>query len=111
MESLSCYRRGYQMTSTDALLTEMQDTGISVWEETDGYHWRVDGTELVGQRTTAVGAVCAAIRQMSCPSWFQHDHASLPGTLPPCTSMWKCRVISAEVSVQTDSTRGRNEVL
>ena len=65
-EQVSCYRRGYQMTSTDALLTELQDSGISVWEETDGYHWRVDETDLVGRRTTAIGAVCAAVRQLSC---------------------------------------------
>lgn len=65
-EQTSCYRRGYQMTSTDALLSELQDTGISVWEETDGYHWRIDGTDLGGHRTTAVRAVCAAIHQMSC---------------------------------------------
>ena len=64
-EQTSCYRRGYQMTSTDALLEEIDQTGISVWEEVDGYHWRINGTELAGHRTTAVGAVCAAIHQMN----------------------------------------------
>ena len=64
-EQVSCYRRGYQITSTDALLGAMQYTGIAIWEEPDGYHWRVDGTELFGHRTTAVGAVCAAIRQIT----------------------------------------------
>jgi hypothetical protein len=64
-EQLFCYRCGYQITSTDALLEEVQEAGISVWEEPNGYHWRVDGTELRSRCTTAVSAVCAAIRQMS----------------------------------------------
>ncbi len=64
-EQTSCYRRGYQITSTDVLLGEMQYTGIEIWEESDGYRWRVEGTELSGHRTTAVSAVCAAIRQIT----------------------------------------------
>lgn len=63
-EQVRCYRHGYQLTSTDALLTAMKHTGISVWEEADGYHWWIDETQERGHRTTAVGAVGAAIASM-----------------------------------------------
>lgn len=56
------YRKGYQLTTTDALLEEVNSAGgISIWEASDGYHWRIDGTDIGGQRTTAAGAVGTAI--------------------------------------------------
>jgi hypothetical protein len=63
-EEIRQYRRGYQLTSTDSLIAAMQHTGIAIWEEADGYHWQIDGIPQRGKRTTAVGAVGAAIAHM-----------------------------------------------
>jgi hypothetical protein len=63
-EEIRQYRRGYQLTSTDSLIIAMQHTGIAIWEEADGYHWQIDGIQQRGRRTTAVGAVGAAIAHM-----------------------------------------------
>ncbi len=65
-ERLSQRRRGYQLTTTDSLLREINTTGITVTEHSDGYHWRIDGTDLAGQRTTAVAAIGTAIHQLRC---------------------------------------------
>jgi hypothetical protein len=65
-EKLSTRRRGYQITTTDALLEEVNTTGITVEECPDGYTWRIDGTGLAGKKTTAVAAVGVAIHQMCC---------------------------------------------
>ncbi len=65
-ERLSCRRRGYQLTTTDSLLREINTSGITVTEHSDGYHWTIDGTELAGQRTTAVAALGSAIHQLCC---------------------------------------------
>ncbi len=62
-ERLSCRRRGYQIT-TDSLLREINTTGITVTEHSDGYHWTIDGTDLAGQRTTAIAAIGSAIHQL-----------------------------------------------
>lgn len=59
-----CYRKGYQLTSTDALLEELKYAGITIWEQPDGYYWHIDGTTLQGHRTTAVKAVSAALAQL-----------------------------------------------
>ncbi len=58
------YRRGYQVTSTDALITHLMFTGITIIEVSDGYYWTIDGTDLEGYRTTAIHAVGAAIYQL-----------------------------------------------
>ncbi len=62
----SSRRRGYQITSTDNLLSEVNSAGITVKETVDGYTWQVNGTGLAGRRTTAVAAVGSAIHQMRC---------------------------------------------
>lgn len=68
------YRKGYHLTTTDALLEEINSTGsISVWEEADGYHWRVDGTNITGKRTTAVGAVGTAIYHLR---WYYEQSST-----------------------------------
>jgi len=61
----SWYRRGYQITSTDKLLEEVNARGVTIEEFEDGYHWRVCGMESVGKRPTAVGAVGAVILEMN----------------------------------------------
>jgi hypothetical protein len=58
------YRRGYQLTSTDALIAHLVFTGITINEARDGYHWSIDGTDLHGHRTSAIYAVGAAIYQL-----------------------------------------------
>lgn len=58
------YRHGYQLTSTDALLEHLTQTGITICEASDGYHWSIDNSELAGHRTTAIHAVGAAIYQL-----------------------------------------------
>jgi hypothetical protein len=63
-DQMKMYRRGYQLTSTDALLEHLRFTGISILEASDGYHWSIDGTDLEGHRTTAIHAVGAAIYQL-----------------------------------------------
>ncbi len=63
-ERLSCRRRGYQITTTDSLLREINTTGITVVEQSDGYHWRIDRTDLAGYRTTAVAALGSALHQL-----------------------------------------------
>ncbi len=65
-EKLSTRRRGYQITTTDTLLEEVNTAGITIEEHPDGYAWRIDGTDLAGKKTTAVGAVGVAIHQMRC---------------------------------------------
>ncbi len=65
-ERLSCRRRGYQITTTDNLLGEINTSGITVVEQSDGYHWTIDGTDLSGQRTTAIAAIGSAIHQLCC---------------------------------------------
>lgn len=55
-ERLSQRRRGYQITTA----------GITVTEESDGYHWCIDGTDTAGKQTTAVAAVGVAVHQMRC---------------------------------------------
>jgi hypothetical protein len=63
-DQVKMYRRGYQLTSTDALIAHLLFTGISIEEVTDGYTWTIDGTDLEGHRTTAIHAVGAAIYQL-----------------------------------------------
>ncbi len=63
-ERLSCRRRGYQITTTDSLLREINMSGITIVEQSDGYHWTIDGTDLEGQRTTAIAAIGSAIHQL-----------------------------------------------
>lgn len=63
-ERLSQRRRGYQITTTDALLEEVNTAGITVTEESDGYHWCIDGTDAAGKKTTAVAVVGVAIHQL-----------------------------------------------
>ena len=65
-ERLSSRRRGYQLTTTDNLLREVNSTGVTIVEVVDGYEWRIGGTDLTGKRTTAVAAVGSAIHQMRC---------------------------------------------
>jgi hypothetical protein len=65
-ERLSQRRRGYQITTTDALLDEVNTAGVTITECSDGYTWKIDGTDLQGKKTTAVGAVGIAIHQMRC---------------------------------------------
>ena len=65
-EKLSTRRRGYQITTTDLLLEEINTAGISVEECSDGYRWRIDGTDITGKQTTAVAAVGVAVHQMRC---------------------------------------------
>lgn len=60
-------RRGYQITTTDALLSEINgSTGITIVELADGYRWSLDGTEITGRKRTATGAVSVAIHQLRC---------------------------------------------
>ena len=65
-ERLSQRRRGYQITTTDALLEEVNTAGMTITECSDGYTWKIDGTDLQGKKTTAVGAVGIAIHQVRC---------------------------------------------
>jgi len=65
-ERLSSRRRGYQLTTTENLLREVNSTGVTIVEVVDGYEWRIGGTDLTGKRTTAVAAVGSAIHQMRC---------------------------------------------
>jgi hypothetical protein len=65
-EKLSTRRHGYQITTTDMLLQEVNTAGITVEECPDGYAWRINGTELAGKKTTAMAAVGVAIHQMRC---------------------------------------------
>lgn len=65
-EKLSTRRRGYQITTTDLLLEEINTAGITVEECSDGYSWRIDGTDIAGKKTTAVAAVGVAVHQMCC---------------------------------------------
>lgn len=65
-EKLSTRRRGYQITTTDLLLEEVNTAGITVEECPDGYTWRIDGTDRAGKKTTVVAAVDVAIHQMRC---------------------------------------------
>ena len=64
-EKLSTRRRGYQIT-TDLLLEEINTAGITVEACSDGYSWRIDGTDIAGRQTTAVAAIGVAIHQMRC---------------------------------------------
>lgn len=63
-EQVKQYRRGYQLTSTDALISHLKFTGIDIVEGSDGYHWTIDGTDMQGHRNTAIHAVGAAIYQL-----------------------------------------------
>ncbi|MGH2496524.1 MAG: hypothetical protein ACRDIV_17640 [Ktedonobacteraceae bacterium] len=66
-EKPSWRRRGYQITTTDRLLEEVNTSGVTISEEEDGYHWQVDAMEdLKGVSTTAVRAVGVTIHQMRC---------------------------------------------
>ena len=65
-ERLSTRRRGYQITTTDLLLEEINTAGITVEECSDGYRWHIDGTDIAGKQTTAVTAVGVAVHQMRC---------------------------------------------
>lgn len=65
-EKLSTRRRGYQITTTDTLLEEVNTAGVTITEGPDGYVWRIDGTDLEGKKATAVGAVGTAVHQMRC---------------------------------------------
>ncbi|MBA2397055.1 MAG: hypothetical protein H0V70_30405 [Ktedonobacteraceae bacterium] len=64
-EKPSWYRRGYQITTTDKLLEEVNARGVRIEEQEDGYHWRISGREDDGKCTTAVGAVGAVILDLS----------------------------------------------
>ena len=78
-EEIRQYRRGYRLTSTDSLMEAMQHTGISIWEEADGYHWQIDGIPQCGRRTTAVRAVGAAIacmHELLCTTQYNLEVAS-----------------------------------
>ncbi len=65
-ERLSTRRRGYQITTTVTLLEEVNTAGVTISESPDGYVWHIDGTDLEGKKTTAVGAVGTAVHQMRC---------------------------------------------
>ncbi len=65
-EKLSTRRRGYQITSTDNLLAEVNSAGVTIQETADGYTWQIDKTGLAGKQTTAVTAIATAIHQMRC---------------------------------------------
>ena len=69
-EKVTTRRRGYQITTTDTLLREINTSGITVTEEVDGYAWSIDETEIKGKKTTAVAAVGTAIHQMRCALQF-----------------------------------------
>jgi hypothetical protein len=60
-EKPSWYRRGYQITTTDKLLAEVNTRGVYIEEHEDGYHWQIEGLDDQGKRPTAVGAVGAVI--------------------------------------------------
>lgn len=59
-------RRGYQLTTTDALLQEVNGSGITIIEQPDGYHWVLDGTDVSGHKRTATAAVAVAVHQLRC---------------------------------------------
>jgi len=65
-DKLSTRRRGYQITTTDTSLEEVNTAGVTITEDPDGYVWRIDGTDLEGKKATAVGAVGTAVHQMRC---------------------------------------------
>ena len=63
-EKLSQRRRGYQLTTTDALIQAVSHYGIHINETSAGYCWTLATTGTSGEKTTALDALCAAIREM-----------------------------------------------
>jgi hypothetical protein len=61
IEKPSWYRRGYQVTTTDKLLEEVNTRGVHIEEHEDGYHWQVEGLEDQGKCPTAIGAIGAVV--------------------------------------------------
>jgi hypothetical protein len=67
-ERLSQRRRGYQLTTTNALIQAVSHYGIVIAETSAGYCWTLATTGISGEKTTALDALCAALREM------QNDH-------------------------------------
>lgn len=63
-ERHSWYRRGYQITTTDKLIEEMQAHGLRIEEQEDGYHWWLDEFGIGGTRPTVIKAVGAALQEV-----------------------------------------------
>lgn len=61
LERTSQRRRGYELTSTDRLVAEVGTGGLTLTPVSEGYHWKVEGTDFEGSGTTAVNAVGRAI--------------------------------------------------
>ena len=61
LERTSQRRRGYELTSTDRLTEAVSHAGLTLTAVSEGYHWKVEGTEFEGSSTTAVNAVGRAI--------------------------------------------------
>ena len=73
-EHVTQRRRGYNITTTDILLLEVNSAGITIREESDGFHWWVNGyADTRGTTTTAVNAVATSIHQMRCLLDAQHQ--------------------------------------
>ena len=84
-DRLSQRRRGYQLTTTDSLLQEVNTSGITIVEKSDGYHWHIDGTEIAGHKTTAIAAVGSAIHHLRCLfAMTQRDLQSLKEGVQTC---------------------------
>ena len=63
-ERLSQRRRGYQITTTDALIQALGGHGIHIAETSGGYRWSLADTGTSGEKTTALDALCAALREL-----------------------------------------------
>lgn len=69
-ERLSQRRRGYGLTTTNTLIEAVACYGIHITETCAGYTWTLASTGISGEKTTALDALCAAIREI------QSDHHS-----------------------------------
>ncbi len=63
-DRVSQRRRGYRITTTDSLLTEIRAAGIEIEERSDGYRWSLDYVGLGGCATTAAHAAGCALHQL-----------------------------------------------
>ena len=64
LERTSQRRRGYELTSTDRLVAAVAAGGLTLTSVSEGYHWKVEGTDYEGSTTTAVSAVSHAIAKL-----------------------------------------------
>lgn len=64
-ERLSQHRRGYGITTTNALIEAVACYGIHLEEISGGYRWTLENLGISGEKTTALDALCAALRELT----------------------------------------------